>query len=382
MIINPSTAGWFDKFLNNFLLKEEMFKDIPSFYQFFQTNGFVYGKIVSKDYQLDEFQLTDEEFYKLCYVKALYHLDKMHFQDEAFIKRLIVFYKNTVSEKWLSFDQFFVKENSTLKLETIIHNRINFYHHFSDSKYVQNVLIFLDILLYYRFLKGEKISLHTLHFLEKSVEGILTAVDLKPKGFTLDEIFKPFINFFKEQNLESKGSVVEVNLTDLGTYFFVDLAIINHYIQHKNLDDIENIMKFGELLGQDKQCITLAVFKFVNFVYEHAQVYKLFEKQAFHEAILQNTQNQFFLLLDRNKKRLSNEINNNKKLFSILSQTPFKNLNKDERQYVKNQLLEICKTIPSLAIFVLPGGGIFLPILLRFLPQLLPNSFNENKNLT
>jgi hypothetical protein len=73
------------------------------------------------------------------------------------------------------------------------------------------------------------------------------------------------------------------------------------------------------------------------------------------------------------------EINNNKKLLSIIGQTPYKNLSVEERKYVKDQLLEISKTIPSLAIFVLPGGGLLLPILVRLLPQLLPNSFNENK---
>ena len=380
MIINPSTSGWFDKFLNNFLINEEKFEDLYAFYSFFQSNGFVYGKIIAKDYQLEEFNLTDEERYKLFYVKALYHLHKMHFDDDQFIKRLIVFFKNTVSEKWLNFDLYLVKENSFEKLEMIIHNRIKFYKHFSDSKYVQNTLIYLDILLFYRFLKGEKINLHTLHFLEKSVEGILTAVDIKSKGFTVEEIFKPFINFFKEQNLVDAGTDVEINLTELGAYFFIDLAIINHYIQYKNLDDKDNILKFGKLLGLDKQRIELAVYTFVNFVYEHAQVYKLFEKQTFHQAILQNTQSQLFLLLNRNKKRLSIEINNNKKLFTILTQTPFKNLEKDERQYVKKQLIEICKTIPSLAIFALPGGGLLLPILVRFLPQLLPNSFNENKS--
>ena len=47
---------------------------------------------------------------------------------------------------------------------------------------------------------------------------------------------------------------------------------------------------------------------------------------------------------------------------------------------VKKQLLEICKTIPSLAIFLLPGGSLLLPILIKFIPTLLPSSFNENLN--
>jgi hypothetical protein len=118
---------------------------------------------------------------------------------------------------------------------------------------------------------------------------------------------------------------------------------------------------------------------FVNFVHDYANDYKILEKQMFHQALFSQTQSQLSLLVSRNQKRLMKEINNNKKLLSIIGQTPYKNLSVEERKYVKDQLLEISKTIPSLAIFVLPGGGLLLPILVRLLPQLLPNSFNENK---
>ena len=48
------------------------------------------------------------------------------------------------------------------------------------------------------------------------------------------------------------------------------------------------------------------------------------------------------------------------------------------KKKVKKQLLDVCKTIPSLTIFLLPGGGLLLPILIKFIPQLLPSAFNEN----
>ena len=53
-------------------------------------------------------------------------------------------------------------------------------------------------------------------------------------------------------------------------------------------------------------------------------------------------------------------------------------LDKDEKKKIKKQLLDICKTIPSLTIFLLPGGGLLLPILIKFIPTLLLSSFNEN----
>jgi hypothetical protein len=34
--------------------------------------------------------------------------------------------------------------------------------------------------------------------------------------------------------------------------------------------------------------------------------------------------------------------------------------------------------MPSLAIFMLPGGALLLPIILKLVPDLLPSAFKEN----
>ncbi len=53
-------------------------------------------------------------------------------------------------------------------------------------------------------------------------------------------------------------------------------------------------------------------------------------------------------------------------------------LTAEEKRKVVAQLLDIAKTIPALAVFALPGGGILLPVLLKLLPfNLLPSAFSE-----
>ena len=77
--------------------------------------------------------------------------------------------------------------------------------------------------------------------------------------------------------------------------------------------------------------------------------------------------------------RLTKEISESKDLMILLGQSAIRDLSKEEKQQVKGQLLDICKTIPSLAIFILPGGALLLPLLVKFIPKLLPSAFNENK---
>jgi hypothetical protein len=83
-------------------------------------------------------------------------------------------------------------------------------------------------------------------------------------------------------------------------------------------------------------------------------------------------------LIIRNKNRLIKEIAQSKELMVLLAHSTHRDLDAKEKKKVKKQILDICKTIPSLTIFLLPGGGLLLPILIKFIPTMLPSAFNEN----
>ncbi|HAV53450.1 MAG TPA: hypothetical protein DCX41_00735, partial [Aequorivita sp.] len=73
------------------------------------------------------------------------------------------------------------------------------------------------------------------------------------------------------------------------------------------------------------------------------------------------------------------ELEESGELMLLLGQSTLRDLSADEKRKVKEQLLDICKTIPSLTIFLLPGGSVLLPLLVKFIPKLLPSSFQENR---
>ena len=84
-------------------------------------------------------------------------------------------------------------------------------------------------------------------------------------------------------------------------------------------------------------------------------------------------------LITRNSKRLYQELKDSKELMVLLSQSTVRDLNKDEQKKVQEQLIDIFKSIPSLAIFLLPGGALLLPLVIKFIPKLLPSAFDENR---
>ena len=94
----------------------------------------------------------------------------------------------------------------------------------------------------------------------------------------------------------------------------------------------------------------------------------------FYDQTTQNVE----VLITRNKKRLYKELSESKELMVLLAKSTHRDLDEKEKKKVKKQLLDICKTVPSLTVFMLPGGSLLLPILIKFIPKLLPSAFNEN----
>ena len=82
-------------------------------------------------------------------------------------------------------------------------------------------------------------------------------------------------------------------------------------------------------------------------------------------------------LLAKNKGRLAQEIRESKELASLLKASTHRKLNAEEKYKVKEQLFDIFKSIPSLTIFLLPGGAILLPLTIKLIPKLLPSAFRE-----
>jgi seryl-tRNA synthetase len=97
------------------------------------------------------------------------------------------------------------------------------------------------------------------------------------------------------------------------------------------------------------------------------------------QSFYDNSSKMVSKLIKRNSKRLLNELKESKELMVLLTKSTTRELTQEEQKKVQNQLLDIIKSIPSLAIFMLPGGAILLPLFVKFIPKLLPSAFDENR---
>ena len=83
-------------------------------------------------------------------------------------------------------------------------------------------------------------------------------------------------------------------------------------------------------------------------------------------------------LLHKNKLRLYQELSQSKEAMHLIKKSTNSKLSIEEKEKIKIQLLDICKAIPSLAVFMLPGGALLLPLLIKLIPDILPSAFRDD----
>ena len=71
------------------------------------------------------------------------------------------------------------------------------------------------------------------------------------------------------------------------------------------------------------------------------------------------------------------ELKQSKELMHLLSKSTSQDLSDEEWKRVKDQMLDVFKSVPALAIFLLPGGMLLLPLVVKLIPQIMPSSFSK-----
>ena len=151
--------------------------------------------------------------------------------------------------------------------------------------------------------------------------------------------------------------------------------------EDKNLDAKEHtyLKVLASTLELDQNIVQKSIDNIKAFSLKSKGKISLFEYATPIKQFYTQSASTVKRLIVRNKDRLQKELQESGELLKLLGVSTLRELSKEEKSKVKEQLLDICKTIPSLTIFLLPGGAILLPLLVKFIPKLLPSAFDENR---
>lgn len=393
-MINPSANGWIDKYFSENVTSFSS-ESTLSFYKKIRESGFIFGHIITLNASktIDINNWKSDEISKVALLNSLfltYCIENKDSNSTLFIEKVVVFY-NEMHPKGFSLFKNILSNTNSQKLESLINQRVqtnkdsiskNFSH------IVTNALLFLDILAFKMYLEKGEISEKYLQKIEEIILTIISlALQLKTKKTQNDDLliklFEASVRYTKFSEVNKTVSLENLSFNfftnDLERFYLLDLAgmaLWNDGIIEN--DEIYFLHKLGDKLNLTSNFVEESIANTNTFIGENKKNIQYFNYSNPVKHFYDQTTNGVEVLINRNKKRLVKELSESKELLTLLAKSTKNDLSKEEKKKVKKQLLDVCKSIPSLTIFLLPGGALLLPILIKFIPQLLPSSFNEN----
>ncbi|WP_147677595.1 LETM1-related biofilm-associated protein [Algibacter pacificus] len=387
--MNPSASGWINKLLIDVSKNDVLFnlkKDW--FYKSLRDSGFIYGSnLTVVEHAFNHKNLTEDELCKTNLCLAFLYTHKKSGSKVDFVDSVIGFYSAIKELKSSFFQNLLGEKKSSEQLEKIINRRVQIDANVLTKNFnyfIINALLYIDVLAYQTYLLENGISISYLKNLEAAITSIsLEVLNAKTTKNKYDEsLIKLFESSLRYQNnqLIDYAQAIAMVKTSKEAYYILDIACMASWTD-AIIDDKEYqfLVKLGRDLKLNNERIAQSI-KTVNTFYttNKDNIALLSSKNIVH-SFYNNSSKMVHKLITRNSKRLYRELKDSKELMILLTQSTIRDLTKEEQKKVQDQLLDIFKSIPSLAIFLLPGGAILLPLVIKFIPKLLPSAFDENR---
>ncbi len=392
--MNPSASGWIKKFGHLVQREPEGYKDFDALYENLKQNGFVYGiHLYHAPFISTEHSLTEDEIAKLNLLTSLYFVysfEKGKTNFNMFVDTVFSFYSELDLGKLSFLSKILSGKKTETQLEKLLDSRI----YLGDNLFsralgnsLTNSLLFIDVLIFKNYLKQGFYVLDHARILEYVTINIayhaLSSKEAKETDEKLIQLLDASLTYVDLDKNEFDGSYRELLKNQFSDYeltYLLDIACLTVW-EDQTLEYLESefIYGVGKDLGKQKNEVQTAL-EDVKFFFE-----KNFKKIPYLKE--QNLAAQYYdgmsknvgKLILRNSKRLKKELSESKELMLLLTKSTTRDLTAEEKKKIQNQLLDIFKSIPSLAIFMLPGGAVLLPIFIKLIPTLLPSAFDDNR---
>lgn len=319
---------------------------------------------------------------------------------EDFTNKLISYYSKYNTKNIQDLLLFWVKEDKFSQLENILTKRVDISKGFLNTRHwfssTNNNLVYLDVILFERFLnhaENEALNSYSEYAYNVLVTIILAAnsdgeIDEKEK-----QLFKAFLavanldNEYKEKasiclkcDVEFSHLTELVHTNKLFSRFLLDITILTVYgNQDVEIAELGFIKELLPVLGFNEYTIDESLTMIEHFILNSDAEVNLLSGKHSYEKVYDRVTSRWVKILLRNKDKLVNELSESKELVSLVKKSATQELTPEEKEKIKTQFFDVIKSAPSLAIFMLPGGAILLPLILKVIPALIPSSFRDNE---
>lgn len=388
--MNPSSKGWLKQFENYYLDHLSLGSDIvdpnKSIYNLLADSSLLFSIPLRSDVLLhSEYENWNfKEQFRVNFVFVLFRISEIFIKSKQASSKLTEVYHRLPLANESNLDvEDFIEQICKAKNDNLFINSYNI-----------NVWAFYYLIEFYYFL--EKRSLPSRKEVQIDiVKGMIVAANSNNEISKLEsrlisryidhakfdkEVAKDLYKLidintklqlpsFSDDKLLIKKIAYDLALLALMTDYEIDepeLQFINTYATHLSISLKEQYTTFSRIQNLH-----------LNHCHQLAYLHKSHSVKLIRGMVKHN----FKYVLKKNSSMIVNEVKESQELVQLLRKSVDDKLSDDEKKIVRSQVLDLLKTIPSLAIFMIPGGTILLPILMKILPQelLYPSSFLNKK---
>lgn len=413
-MMSPGAKGWIAKYLQ-LVEAGEISIELPVhpgitdeafLHHYLTRTGIVYGHPTELLFgnHLDRSKWTADETLTVLLFEALLFTfiqknPKKKFSEKDFLASIELFYRKHRVQSLGAFLGYLFKESTAEKLERILHKRTDVQRQISSTKswlsYFNNAFIYLDVLLYQDFLKHR--SKNTLDYQNLALLALAVITLSAYSDGTVEESEKAlFETYLVSADLDHEEKEIAklrfksgVSLRELDSdipnswsvkRFLLDISALTIYCNHETVDEERSFLdELSDWLKLSDSDVEQAIMMAQQFVLENHQDISYLKDSNQVENVMNSVSKRWIKILGRNKDKLGVELKQSKELVSLIRKSTTTELTKEEKEKVKTQFMDIAKSMPALAIFLLPGGAILLPIVLKVIPSLVPSAFRENE---
>ena len=413
-MIQPGSKNWIDKY---FSLVEEGEIDLKSLDQpnylskasflhnVLFNSGIVFGFpsefLFFKDEEIFSKWTTDEKTSFLLFecLLLIYTSEKEELVKEEFVASMLGFYAQYKDNNSINVFKLLFKETDQVKLESILKRRVHIKKTLGNQlwvSYLNNSLVYLDVLAFHSYLINEKHlqesydtfvlgALNTVgamslvdHVIEDSEEQIL-AVYLASSNMD-GQAIKDFKQKLADDNLTINDIKIPKDADELYKFYLIDMAVLTVHADLSAMnDEITTLYKLCNYLKVSHEQLKRSIILIERFVMENNHKITFLQEKSSYEQLFGNFSKRWIKILGRNKDKFIDELKESKELISLVNKSLQQELTQEEKEKVKSQFKDLAKSLPALAIFMLPGGMILLPLILKIIPDLVPSAFKKNE---
>jgi hypothetical protein len=412
--MTPGKKGWLQEYLD---FRKDKFNEyqiskgkaaLPdqALYRIIQPTGLMYGQSISAIDHPESGQWKERERLKILLTECLMgssiiFSDKVSKEKEsmqAIIDRTIEaigsFYNHVFPEISTSGTTWLGKKKNPVDVaEQILDKRIDAIG--KDSSFWVNFfhrsLLFLDIYIFSEWVhtRGDKMVADFFKYqreeLRLSVVKIITSAAHANQTVEFEE--RKLLEYFLqsanlssekkkealqifEQGVEVEGLELPTNNSWILRKYFLEMAILTTWadkqVEEKEMVYLRRLTKHLNFSPAEMETSVIAL---EGFVLQHWVELSDLQNKIGYEQVSERYIKRMADMVATYKPRLLQEARQNQRMLVLLGKANTDDWQMDEKLQLRDQLIDLLKTIPSFSVVELPQRFLTLPVLMRILPR-------------